>query len=203
MKLTDIKNLKTTRLFVLSIVLVLGLQLQASAQGILYNITFTDGGSNVGSGQVDVDGGYAINGYFDVTAGAGAGHYVLYTVDGTGTYQNPVNSPYTQFYYDNAVYLGANPEYPNNNPFVDMYGLLFADSNDHSHNNEVSIWAGADDGTYTYNGVLNGNAIVPVGIIGNATISLAPEPSTLTLIILALVLTFVFVKSGRRAKLFI
>ena len=47
----------------------------------LYEITFTDpGANNAGTGQIDVEGGYAVSGNFDVTAGAAIGAWNLYTV---------------------------------------------------------------------------------------------------------------------------
>jgi hypothetical protein len=68
----------------------LGITAQASAA--LYSITFTDGGANVGSGQIEVVGGYAVSGYFDVTSGAASG-YVWALTGGTASYPNYLTSP--------------------------------------------------------------------------------------------------------------
>jgi hypothetical protein len=189
--------MKTIKITMLLAALVLVSKAQADG---VYNIVFSDGGANVGAGQIDVEGGYAVSGYFDVTAGLAAGNYVLYTAGGTsGTWNAPLTSPAETFIYDNAVYLSSNPEYPVNNPFLDVNGLLFTDAS----NDEVNLWAGADNNTsYTFDAFIIGSGYIdPNGIIGVSSITPAPEPSSLPLIVLTLVTTSVFLRLARKAQL--
>jgi hypothetical protein len=173
------KILKITTLLAL---LALGFKAQADG---LYDITFTDGGANVGSGQIDVEGGFAVSGYFDVTAGIAAGSYNLYTAAGNATYPNTLTPPSGQFLYDNAVYLTSNPQYPITNPFEDDNGLLFTDGS----NNEINLWAISDNGSgsYAFDGYINGSTLSPSGFLGVSTIAPAPEPSSLAIIALMLI----------------
>jgi len=173
--------MKAIRITILAAVLALDLKVQGDG---LININFTDGGSNVGSGQIDVVNGYAVSGYFDVTAGLAAGNYTLYTAGGTGTFQNLITSPSGRFIYDNAVYVppATNPQYPATNPILDNGGLLFTDAS----NNEVNLWGNAD-GSYTFDAFINNAYLDPTGIIGTSTITPTPEPSSLALIALMLV----------------
>ncbi|MEI9864664.1 MAG: PEP-CTERM sorting domain-containing protein [Limisphaerales bacterium] len=167
--------MKTLKIAMLLAILTVGINVKADG---LYDIFFTDGGSNVGYGQINVQSGYAISGFFNVTAGAAIGSYSLYTAGGTGTYGSPLISPAVAFYYDNAVYLGSNPQYPINNPFVDNSGLLFTDIN----NNEIDLWASSDNGTYTFDGYINHVYLDPSGIIGTSTITPVPEPSSIAIL---------------------
>lgn len=141
------------------------------ADGLLL-INYTDGGANVGQGQIDVQNGYAVSGYFDVTAGLAAGNYTLYTAGGTGTYQNLISSPSGKFIYDNAVYLAGNPQYPTTNPYLDLGGLLFTDASQ----NELNLWGNAD-GTYSFDAYINNGYLNPTGVIGGSTPMPAPEPA--------------------------
>jgi hypothetical protein len=163
-----------------TLIAVLAVGFKAQADG-LYDITFSDGGSNVGAGQIDVEGGFAVSGYFDVTAGIAAGTFSLYTAAGNITYPGELTSPAGAFLYDNAVYLASNPQYPTTNPFVDNAGLLFTDGS----GNEINLWGNAD-GTYTFYGDINNNKYDPQAI-GVSTIAPAPEPSNLAIIALMLV----------------
>jgi hypothetical protein len=167
-----------------TLIAVLALGFKAQADG-LYDITFTDGGANVGSGQIDVEGGFAVSGYFDVTAGIAAGSYNLYTAAGNATYPSILTAPSGQFVYDNAVYLTSNPQYPVTNPFEDNNGLLFTDGS----NNEVNLWALNDNGSanYAFDAFFNGSVLSPSGIVGASTITPAPEPSSLAIITLMLI----------------
>ena len=189
--------MKTIKITMLLAALVLACKAQAG----LYDITFSDaGGANVGAGQIDVVGGYAISGYFNVTAGLAAGNYTLYTAGGTGgTYTAPLLSPAGAFDYDNAVYLTTNPQYPVNNPFLDLDGLLFTDPS----NNEVNLWAGADStSAYTFDAFfVSSGYINPSGILGVSPIAPAPEPSSLALIALMLIPAGVFLRLPRKAGL--
>jgi hypothetical protein len=189
--------MKTIKITTLLAALVLACNAQADG---LYDIAFSDGGANVGAGQIDVVGGYAISGYFDVTAGLAAGHYTLYTAGGTGgTYTAPLLSPARAFDYDNVVYLTSNPQYPVNNPYLDLDGLLFTDAG----NNEVNLWAGSDNNTsaYTFDAYFNGGYLDPSGIVGPAFNTPAPEPSSLEFIALMLIPAVVFLRLPRKAQL--
>ena len=84
--------------------LVMAVQARAS----LYNITYTDGGANVGNGQIDVVVGLATSGFFNVTAGTALGSWTL----------SPGSGSDGSFYWDNAVNPGSDP-------FLDGAGLLF------------------------------------------------------------------------------
>ncbi|MEJ0089354.1 MAG: PEP-CTERM sorting domain-containing protein [Limisphaerales bacterium] len=172
--------MKTLKITILLAILTLGINVKADG---LYDIFFTDGGANVGFGQINVQGGYAISGFFNVTAGAAIGSYSLYTAGGTGTYQNPLDSPALAFHYDNAVYLGSNPQFPVNNPFVDFSGLLFTGIS----NNEINLFAPADNGTYSFNAFINNLYLDPVGIVGTSSITPAPEPSSMAMVGLMLI----------------
>lgn len=190
--------MKTIKIMTLLAGLVLACNAQADG---FYDITFSDGGANVGTGQIDVVGGYAISGYFNVTAGLATGNYTLYTAGGTGgTYTAPLLSPAGAFDYDNAVYdSNNNPQYPINNPFLDLNGLLFTDVS----NNEVNLWVGSDNNTFTYtfDAYLNSGYIDPSGIISPASITPASEPSSLALISLMLIPAGVFLRLPRKAEL--
>jgi hypothetical protein len=187
------KILKNTVLIAL---LALGFKAQADG---LYNITFTDGGANVGSGQIDVEGGFAVSGYFDVTAGIAAGSYNLYTAAGNATYPSTLTAPSGDFVYDNAVYLTSNPQYPVTNPFVDNNGLLFTDGS----NDEVNLWALNDNGSanYAFDAFFDGSVLSSSGIVGASTITPAPEPSSLAIISLMLVPAGFLFRHWRKVKL--
>jgi hypothetical protein len=190
--------MKTIKITTLLAALVLVGKVQADG---LYDITFSDGGANVGAGQIDVVGGYAISGYFDVTAGLAAGNYTLYTAGGTGgTYTAPLTSPAGVFIYDNAVYdANNNPQYPVNNPYLDVNGLLFTGAG----NSEVNLWAGSDNNTstYTFDAYVSGGYIDPSGILGVSSITPAPEPSSLVLIALMLIPAGVCLRLARKGQL--
>ena len=177
--------MKKLKITILAAILALGVTVEADG---LYDITFSDGGANVGYGQIDVIGGYAVSGYFNVTAGLALGSYSLYTAGGTGTYLSPLTSPAGTFFYDNAVYLSSNPQYPVNNPFLDNNGFLFRDVN----NNEVNLWAPADDGTYSFDAYINGAYIDPNGFVGASNITPAPEPSGLSILTVTLISSGIF-----------
>ena len=191
--------MKTVKITTLLAALVLVSKAQADG---LYNISFSDsGGANVGAGQIDVVSGYAISGYFNVTAGLATGNYLLYTAGGTGgTWNSPLSSPSNAFVYDNAVYdSNNNPQYPVNNPFLDVNGLLFTDVS----NNEVNLWAGSDNNTSTYifDAFIGGGDIDPVGILGVSSITPAPEPSSLALVALMLIPAGVVLRLARKRQL--
>jgi len=119
----------------------------------LYVITFTDpGANNVGSGQIDVEGGLAVSGSFDVTAGAAIGDWILAPGSGSdGSFQ-----------WDNAVN-------PASDPFLTSGGLLFT-----SGGNEINLW-GNSPGSYSFYGNVGGNYNPQVDF-GVATINAIPEP---------------------------
>jgi hypothetical protein len=160
--------------------LVFGITSQASADS--YSITFTDGGANVGSGQIDVVGSFAVSGFFDVTSGAASG-YLWTLTGGTTSYPDFLLSPLGAFNYNNAVYLTTNPEYPTTDPFLDNYGLLFTDN----VGDEINLWGNAD-GSYSFYGDINGARYAPAVVSGSGTISPVPEPSSCALAIFGLIL---------------
>lgn len=119
----------------------------------LYGITFTDpGGDNVGSGEIVVEGGYAVSGYFDVSAGTAIGDWIL--APGSGSDGS--------FRWDNAVN-------PASDPFLTDGGLLFT-----SGGNEINLW-GNSPGSYSLWGNVGGNYNPQVDF-GVATITAIPEP---------------------------
>jgi hypothetical protein len=189
--------MKTIKIIILMAVLALGLKARADG---FYDITFSDAGNlNVGSGQIDVVGGYAVSGYFDVTAGLAAGNYSLYTAGGTGgTWNSLLSSPLGTFIYDNAVYLptSTNPQYPTDpTAYLDTGGLLFTDVS----GDEVNLWANGD-GTFSFYGDINNNGYNPQAV-GVSTIAPTPEPSSVALIALMLVPAGVFFRHHRKAEL--
>ncbi len=153
----------------------------------LYAITFTDGGANVGSGQIDVESGFAISGHFDVTSGTALGDWTL--SGGTTAYPNQLLSPAGAFNYDNAVYLATNPQYPTTNLFLDIGGLLFTDTNA----NEINLWGNAD-GSYSFFGAIN-NVRYDPAVIGVATITQVPEPSNVFILALLFLAVGLFVRT--------
>jgi hypothetical protein len=140
----------------------------------LYEITFTDpGADNVGSGQIDVEGGYAVSGSFDVTVGAATGAWNLYSAGGTGgTWNSLLTSPQGAFIYDNVVYLdpNINPQYPGSS-FLDKGGLLLTDGN----NDELNLW-GDGNGVYSLYAEISGVKYNPAVDSGFSTITAVPEP---------------------------
>ena len=176
------KNLKITL-----VSLVLALDITAQADG-LYDITFSDGGANVGFGQLNVQSGFAIGGFFNVTSGAALGSFSLYTAGGTVAFPGFLPSPGNNFNYNNAVYLTLNPQFPATNPYVDGSGLLFTDLS----GNEINLWGNAD-GSYTFYGVINGIQYNPQAL-GVSTITPVPEPSSLAAITLLLIPVGAFVR---------
>jgi len=166
--------------------LVLGLTTPAGAS--LYDINFNDGNGNSGSGQIDVESAnnnfYAASGYLNLTTGGTSGEWLLYVSNaspgGTTSYPGYIYSPSGVFIYNNAVYpAGQNPQYPDTNPLLDNYGLLFTQNN----GDEINIWGNAD-GTYNLGGSVGGqlNFNVNIGLGGGTSndsmIAPVPEPST-------------------------
>ena len=151
--------------------LVLSATMQANATEM--DISFDDGGNNVGSGVIDVEGGYAVSGDFVVTAGLASGDWTL--AGGTGSSPGSGLSPDGYFNYDNLVFLGSDP------CLTTSGGLLFTNG----LGDDLNIWANAP-GTYcmwAVNG--NGNYYVEAGSypgysgatgFGTASITNAPEP---------------------------
>lgn len=180
------KNLKIT---ILLAILALGIKVQADG---LYDITFSDGSANVGFGQIDVENGFAVSGFFNVTSGLATGNWDLFTAGGNVAYPSTLTSPAGAFFYDNAVYLGSNPQYPSTSLFLDNSGLLFTDVS----GNELNLWANADS-TYSFYGVIN-NVRYDPDVIGASTIAPAPEPSSFAIALLLIPIGAFFYQ--RRAK---
>jgi hypothetical protein len=165
------------------------------SRAALYEITFNDRNVNVGSGQIDVEFAnnnfYAASGSLDVTAGAAIGAWTLYTAGGTTPYPGSITSPRGAFIYNNAMYpTGQNPQYPDTNPLLDVYGLLFTDSNQ----DELNLWGNAD-GTYTLGSNMGGQTVTVDISFGGTTITPVPEPINYALVGFGLI--FVGVSAGR------
>ena len=154
----------------------------------LYGITFNDRDINVDSGQIDVESAnnnyYAADGYLDVTAGEAIGTWVLYVSGGTTPYPGDITSPLNAFLYNNAVYpTGSNPQYGDNGPLLDVYGLLFTQDNGRE---ELNLWGNAD-GTYTLGSNMGGQTVTAVISFGGTIIDPIPEPINNALIVFGLV----------------
>jgi hypothetical protein len=93
----------------LNLILLLALVFSVAthADATLMNINFNDGGNNVGSGVIDVEGGFAVNGDFIVTVGLATGDWSL--TGGTSSSPGSGLSPNGRFNYDNIVYLNSDP----------------------------------------------------------------------------------------------
>ena len=188
--------------------LALGVANQAAAA--LSQISFNDGHGDIGSGQIDIvsanNNYYARSGYLDVTGGAAAGNWTLYTAGGATAYPNYFTSPAGAYWYNNAVYpTGTNPQYPLSSVLLDLYGLLFTRGN----NNELNLW-GNSDGSYTLGGNINGwqnfnVTILPSGQGGSSGVNITPVPeasSFMTPLFLLVVFSTPFFRSLRKNRLF-
>jgi hypothetical protein len=162
----------------------------------LYIITFDDRNGNAGSGQIDVESAsgnsYAASGSLDVTAGQALGDWTLYTTGGTTPYPGYITSPLNAFLYNNAVYpTGQNPQYGDNGPLLDVYGLLFTQDNGHK---ELNLW-GNTNGIYTLGSNIGGQTVTVDISFGGTTITPVPEPINCALAGFGLI--FVGVSVGR------
>ena len=142
--------------------------LAAQSQAALYDISFT-GNNSAGSGQIDVEGGLATTGFFDVFAGANQGVYNLVGVtspliNGAGLTLvipgAPPNPGGGDEIFDDVVNPGSNP-------FLTGNGLEFANSDLVGFN----LWANGP-GNYSLFDVGNGAYNIDGGI---ASIAVAPE----------------------------
>jgi len=113
----------------------------------------------------------------------------LYTDCGTIPYPGYIYSPSGAYIYNNAVYLtGHNPQYPDTNPLLDYYELLFTQKS----GNELNLWGNAD-GSYTLGGSINGWQNFNVTISFDGT-SITPVPEASTTIACALLLVPIAIK---------
>lgn len=142
------------------------------SQADLYDIGFTDGGANnVGSGQIDVESGLAVSGFFNVTVGSAIGNYTLAPAAGSdGSYA-----------WDNVVNVGSNP-------FLTDNGLLFTSSS-----SEINL-LGTGANAYSLYGNINANFNNFLAQ-GTATLTPVPEPINLSLLVFGVV--FVVGSIGR------
>jgi len=125
------------------------------ANAAWYDLTYTDGGANAGTGSIDVVGGVAVSGSFTVTAGTATGTWTL----------SPGAGVAGGFQWDNVVN-------PTSDPFLTSGGLLFT-----SGGNELNLW-GTGPGQYDLWGNLGGG-YNPVSSGGIATLTAVPEPTTM------------------------
>jgi len=162
------------KLLVLS-ALVLSLTPRAGAT--LISISFDDGGNNVGSGVIDVEGGYAIAGDFLVTAGLASGDWFL--TGGTPSFAGSGVSPNGYFNYDNMVFLDSDPY------LTTSGGLLF--TNDLGY--QLNIWANSPRVYCMWAANSGGGYFVEAGSypgfsgttgFGTSTITNAPDSGTNT-----------------------
>jgi hypothetical protein len=120
-----------TLIKLMSMALILSITTKAGAA--LKAISFNDGGNNVGSGVIDVEGGYAVSGDFVVTVGLASGDWTL--AGGTPSSAGSGISPNGYFNYDNMVFLDSDPF------LTATGGLLFTNS----LGDLLNIWADAPD----------------------------------------------------------
>jgi len=173
---------------------VAALNLATTADATPFSISFNDGGNNVGSGMLNVESGYAISGYFDVTVGLAAGEWIL--TGGTPASPGSGLSPNGYFTYDNIVYPDANPH------LTTTGGLLFTDG----LGDQLNMWADAPD-TYSLWAANNaGVYYIKAGSYpgysdttdyGFGNVSVAPEPGTCALTGFGLLLIYL---SQRRKR---
>jgi hypothetical protein len=183
-------NMKMFKLMTLAFVVVLNVATQAVAA--LMNISFDDGGNNVGSGVIDVEGGYAVSGNFVVTAGLASGDWIL--TGGTPAAPGSGASPGGYFNYDNMVNPGSDPY------LTTSGGLLFTDN----HDDNLNIWADGPD-TYSLWAVNNsGVYYVEAGsypgfpdATSTGTGAITPVPEPITYALAAFGLIFIFGSAGR------
>ena len=153
--------MKKLQIAIMAAALIMAVQARAA----WYDLTYTDGGANVGSGQINVSGGVAVSGFFNVTAGTAFGSWTLSP--------GPGSAP--SFTWDNNVY-------PNATPFLDGGGLLFTGTQN-GNPAELNLWGNSGPTDYSFqgnNGGLGtyGNNNSPVSS-GTATLTAVPEASTL------------------------
>ncbi len=164
------------------------------ADAITYDLNFTDSLGGIGTGQIDVVGvvvgaivNYeAVSGYLNITGGAAAGNWTLYSAGGATVFPGYIYSPAGAFIYNNGVYPdGNNPQYPSVSSLLDTYGLLFTQTN----GNELNLWGNAD-GSYTLGGNIGGwqnfsatITINPEDVDQGPLIAPAPEPATFALLV--------------------
>jgi hypothetical protein len=117
-------------------------------------ITFTGGGSTA-NGEVDFAGNTATGGYLDITAGTNVGIYFL----------SPGSGSNVLFTWDSMIF-------PTSNPFLDVSGLLFTNSNV-----QINLW-GNGPGSYSLYGAPP--AYNPLVTNGLATITVDPQMITQT-----------------------
>jgi hypothetical protein len=147
-------------------IMAVALGLAAQSQAALYDITFS-GGSSAGSGEIDVESGVAVSGFFDVFAGVNQGTYDLVGV--TSPLINGVGLtlviPGGNQTFDDVVNAGSNP-------FLTGDGLEFANSDSVGFN-----LFGNGPGSYDLFDTGNGQYVIDGGI---ATLTAAVPESNWT-----------------------
>jgi hypothetical protein len=168
------KTMKKIQMAIMAVALVIAAQAQAS----FFDITFTDGGNNVGNGVLTAtdngNGTWNVTAAsFTVTAGAASGNYSLVPNPNA---PNPVNSgTYANMYYtyDNqATYPGT--------PYLNANGLLLSSGG--ATPSILGIW-GNSSTDYEFAGTVypypNYPGTVDVHGIVTLTPSAVPEPTTM------------------------
>jgi hypothetical protein len=146
----------------------LAFTLTARAGASLMYISFDDGGNNVGAGVIDVEDGYAVDGYFTVSAGLATGDWTLF--DGTAASPGAGSSPGGFFNYDNLVYLGSDPYLSLNG------GLLFTNTT----GDQLNLWADAPDTYSLWAADGSGNYYVQAGYYSGFSGATGYGTSTIT-----------------------
>jgi hypothetical protein len=180
------QNLKKIQIAVMAVALVMA----AQARATLYDITFTgsDGkGAVTGSGQIDVVGGYADGGYFNITSGdffSGLTYGLNYGPGGGAniTDANITGTGGLNLNGDN----GVNPAGPT---YIDSVGLLFDNTGNVGnvnpyHGDVLNLW-GNSPGSYTLYGAgpdFPSGAGDQLQANGDVTMSVAPVPEPTTII---------------------
>ncbi len=166
------------------------------ARATLYDITFTgsDGNSAVkGSGQIDIVGGYADGGSFNITAGdfySGVTYGLNYGSGGGANITDAGIAGTGGFYLNGDN--GVNPAGPT---YIDDAGLLFDSTgnvgNVNPYNGDVlNLW-GDVPGSYTLYGAgpdFSSAAGDKLLANGNVTLTLAPVPEPTTIVAGAMLL---------------
>ena len=145
----------------MAVVLVMAVQARAS----LFDITFSDGAANTGSGNLTAtpEGGglyLATGGSFTINAGGGLPQGA-YSLLGNPNYLGNSSSPSGYFYYDNQLSSPAQP-------YLDLAGLLFL-----GNGLELNLYGNGLGQPYT---LYANNGF---NVIGSVTLTAVPEPTTI------------------------
>ena len=175
MKPETIATTRAARLFVTyrsliryTVLAALAFTMTTRANATLMSISFDDGGNNVGSGVIDVEGGYAVSGDFTVTAGLATGDWTLF--GGTAASPGAGTSPNGYFNFDNMVFLDSDPY------LTTSGGLLFTNTG----GDQLNLWANAPDTYCLWAASTSGSYYVEAGSYPGFTGATGFGTSTIT-----------------------